>query len=82
MIAELLELRNTLSDIAAELYGDLYVTNEAFWGSPTERQMCEIEEKLTDLGYIQEITPEQIEAARKVIKDLGWDLGSFSEDEI
>jgi len=81
MMNELLELRNTLADIAAELYGDLYVTNEAFWGSPTERQMFEVEERLTDLGYIQEVTPEQIEAAREIAQQMGWD-NLFDEDEI
>jgi len=81
MIIDLLNLRDILSDIAAELYGDLYVTNEAFWGSPTERQMFEVEERLTDLGYIQDVTPEQIVAARKIAEQLGWD-NLFDEDEI
>jgi len=79
MITDLLNLRDILSDIAAELYGDLYVTNEAFWGSPTERQMFEVEEKLTDLGYTQDVTPEQIEAARKIARQLGWDLEGFND---
>jgi hypothetical protein len=77
MITELLELRDVLTDIAAELYGDMFVTNEAFWGSPTERQMFEVEERLTDLGYTQEATPEQIEMAREIARQMGWDLEDF-----
>jgi len=77
MITELLELRDVLTDIAAELYGDMFVTNEAFWGSPTERQMFEVEERLSNLGYIQDVTPEQIEMAREIARQMGWDLEDF-----
>ena len=31
MIEELLDKRNTLTDIAAELYGDLFITVDEFW---------------------------------------------------
>tara|TARA_R110000822_G_scaffold254058_1_gene380445 strand:+ start:618 stop:881 length:264 start_codon:yes stop_codon:yes gene_type:complete len=81
MIAELLELRNILTDIASELYGELYVTNDSFWDSPTEQQMAEVEEKLVDLGHTTDITPEQLEAARKIAKEMGMD-DLFEEDEI
>ena len=36
MIDELLEERDNLFEIASVLYGDMFVTNESFWGSPTE----------------------------------------------
>jgi hypothetical protein len=81
VIAELLELRNILADIASELYGDLYVANDSFWGSPTEGQMAKVEERLVDLGHTTDISPEQLEAARKIAKEMGMD-GLFEEDEI
>ena len=81
MIAELLELRNILADIASELYGDLYVTNYSFWGSPTEGQMAKVEERLVDLGHTTDISPEQLEAARKIAKEMGMD-DLFEGDEI
>ena len=74
-------MRNILTDIASELYGELYVTNDSFWDSPTEQQMAEVEEKLVDLGHTTDITPEQLEAARKIAKEMGMD-DLFEEDEI
>ena len=44
-IQELLEKRNTLTEIAAILYGDDYITKEEFWGSPTEKEMEVVEKK-------------------------------------
>jgi hypothetical protein len=41
MIDELLEERDNLFEIASVLYGDMFVTNESFWGSPTELQLKE-----------------------------------------
>jgi hypothetical protein len=32
MIDELLEERDNLFEIASVLYGDIFVTNESFWG--------------------------------------------------
>tara|TARA_R110000868_G_scaffold290519_1_gene550709 strand:+ start:399 stop:662 length:264 start_codon:yes stop_codon:yes gene_type:complete len=81
MIAELLELRNILTDIASELYGDLYVANDAFWDSPTEQQMAEVEGKLINLGHTTDISPEQLEAAIKIAKGMGMD-DLFEEDGI
>ena len=39
-----------LSEIAAELYGDLWIMNEKFWGSPTEKELREVTMQLIDLG--------------------------------
>lgn len=80
MIKELLEQRNVLSEIAAELYGDLYVMNDKFWGSPTEKQMNVVEDSLHNLGWRDEIAPEMLDAARNIAKDLGWDLEEDEED--
>ena len=80
MINELLEKRELLSEIASELYGDLYVTNDKFWGSPTEKQMMEVEHSLDNLGWRDEMTPEMLEAAKQIAKDLGLDLEEDEED--
>jgi hypothetical protein len=80
MVNELLEKRELLSEIAVELYGELYVTNDKFWGSPTEKQMMEVEHRLDNLGWRDDITPEMLEAAKQIAKDLGLDLGNEEED--
>jgi hypothetical protein len=74
MIKELLEKQEVLGEIAAELYGDLWIMNEKFWGSPTERELREVAFKLIDLGYTAEPTPEQEEAAKEIAKKLGFEL--------
>jgi len=51
MIEELLEHRQILFQIAEELYGDLWIGEEAFWGSPTEQQLLGVHEKLFNLGW-------------------------------
>lgn len=78
MINELLEKRELLSEIATELYGDLYVMNDKFWGSITEKQMSKVEDSLSNLGWRDEMTPEMVAAAKIIAKDLGFD---FEEDE-
>lgn len=78
MIKELLERQIILSEIAVELYGELWVMNEKFWGSPTERELWEVTNRLIDLGFTLSPTPEQEEAARIIAKNLG--LGLDSED--
>lgn len=70
MIEELLEKRNVLIDIAAELYGDLFITVDEFWGSPTERQMAIVDDELADLGWEPETTPEIIALAEILLQDL------------
>ena len=70
MIKELLEKREVLTDIAAELYGDLFITVDEFWGSPTERQMGIIDQELADLGWEPETTPEIVALAEILLQDL------------
>ena len=77
MIKELLEKQEVLGDIAAELYGDLWIMNEKFWDSPTERELREVTMQLIDLGVTVEPTEEQEELAKKIAKKFGFEL----EDE-
>lgn len=70
MIKELLDKRDTLTDIAAELYGDLFITVDEFWGSPTERQMSIVDQELADLGWEPEVTPEIEALAEMLLQDL------------
>jgi hypothetical protein len=74
MIKELKKLQNVLHDIAAELYGDLWIMNDKFWGSPTERQLREVTMQLIDLGETIEPTEEQEELAKKIAKKFGFEL--------
>lgn len=79
MIEELLENREDLFEIAALLYGDSFITNQDFWGSPTERHLQELYEELFARGYkFPEPSSEQIEQAKKIAKDL--DLGLEFDD--
>jgi hypothetical protein len=77
MIKELKKKQNLLSEIAAELYGDLWIMNEKFWDSPTERELREVTMQLIDLGVTVEPTEEQEELAKKIAKKFGFEL----EDE-
>jgi len=74
MVKELKKLQNVLHDIAAELYGDLWIMNDKFWGSPTERQLREVTMQLIDLGETIEPTEEQEELAKKIAKKFGFEL--------
>ena len=74
MIKELKKLQNVLHDIAAELYGDLWIMNDKFWDSPTERQLREVTMQLIDLGETIEPTEEQEELAKKIAKKFGFEL--------
>jgi hypothetical protein len=70
-IEELLEQRSVLVEMAAVMYGDMYVTNENFWKSSIDKDMYMIEEELMDLGHEEEgITPEMEEAALLLFMDL------------
>jgi TRAP-type C4-dicarboxylate transport system substrate-binding protein len=80
MVNELLEQREILADIAVELYGDMFVTNDKFWNSPTENQMREVEEQLEEWGHRDILTSEQKEAAKIIAKDLGIDFEDDEED--
>ena len=70
MINELLEKRDILGDIAIELYGDYWITEEAFWGSPTERDLQEVNQQLIDLGWTDDSSPEEEAFADKIIELL------------
>jgi regulator of sirC expression with transglutaminase-like and TPR domain len=74
MIKELKKLQSILHDMAAELYGDLWIMNDKFWGSPTERQLREVTMQLIDLGETIEPTEEQEELAKKIAKKFGFEL--------
>ena len=74
MIKELLEKQDVLGDIATELYGDLWIMNEKFWGSPTERELAEVTMSLINLGHRVDYTPEGEEAAKIVAKKFGFKL--------
>jgi hypothetical protein len=75
MIQSLLETREALFEIAFELYGEAWVASEKFWGSPTERELTETQDRLYDLGY-EDPAPskEEIKAAKKLAKKLRLDL--------
>jgi hypothetical protein len=74
MIKELKEKQNLLSEIAAVLYGDLWIMNDKFWGSPTEQELREVTMQLIDLGETIEPTGEQEELAKKIAKKFGFEL--------
>jgi len=69
-IQELLEQRDTLSEIASVLYGDSYIFQEEFWGSPTELELKSVWEQLDLLGYQEEITPEMQALGDLIFEDL------------
>ena len=66
MINELLEKRELLNDIATELYGELWVTVDEFWGSPTEKEMAEVQDQLLNLGW----TPDEPNDVERAIADI------------
>ena len=70
MINELLEKRDILGDIAVELYGDFWITEEEFWGSTTEQQLKEVNDQLLDLGWEDTATEEEIAFADKIMELL------------
>ena len=74
MMNELLEHRQILFQIAEELYGELWIGEEAFWGSPTEQQLLGVHERLFNLGWSEDITPKQFETAKEIAKILGLEL--------
>ena len=79
-IQELLHERGTLHEIASVLYGDFYVIQQDFWGSPTERELKRVYEQLELLGYEDPITEEQ-QAIGEMIFDKLVDEGIFPPDE-
>jgi hypothetical protein len=80
-IEELLEQRSVLVEMAAVMYGEMYVTNEHFWKSSIEKDMFVIEEELMNLGHEEEgITPE-MEFAAQIIFDLLKLNGTIPDEE-
>ena len=79
-IQELLHERGTLHEIASVLYGDFYVVQQDFWGSPTERELKRVYEQLELLGHEDPITEEQ-QAIGEMIFDKLVDEGIFPPDE-
>ena len=70
MINELLEKRDILGDIAIELYGDFWITEEAFWGSQTENDLREVNEQLEELGWVEPASEDEIALADKILEML------------
>ena len=80
-IQELLNERETLNEIARVMYGDLYVVQQDFWGSPTERELKRVYEQLELLGHEDPITEEQQAIGEMIFQGL-VDNGIFTlEDE-
>lgn len=69
-ITDLLEKREALFDIAAELYGPLFVTNTSFWDSPTEVELREVHVALSNSEYKQELDREVEEGLKELQKFL------------
>jgi hypothetical protein len=72
MYNDLLLMRDILSDIASELYGDLYVCNDDFWNSPTEREMYKVEESLSNLGFKYIPSPEMVAIVDMIAQEKGY----------
>ncbi len=67
-IQDLLDQKDTLSEIAALMYGDDYILHKEFWNSPTERELFQVWEQLDLLGYEEPIT-EEMQALGDLIFD-------------
>jgi len=79
-IQELLDKQITLHDIASVLYGEDYIFQKQFWGSPTELEMKEIYEQLDILGYEEPISEEMWALGDMIFNDLK-NQGFFPEDD-
>lgn len=62
-IEQLLQLQTDLADIAYELYGEEWISNDKFWGSVTEKQMALVTNRMFDLGFQHEPNEEEIKVA-------------------
>ena len=78
MIKELLEKRELLNDIATELYGELWVTVDEFWGSPTEKEMAEravyFSRESSSATQEQTAASEEISASASSLAELAGQL--------
>jgi len=86
-IQELLEKRDILTDIAAELYGDDYIAKDEFWNSPTEKEMFQVESQLRDLGHEDPEVSDEMNALAQIILDdlikrglVDWDEEEEGEE--
>ena len=73
-LEELLQQRDTLTEISAELYGEMFVENENFWGSVTEKQMASVVEEIIELGYIEHFSDEVRNHADRIFRRFFGDL--------
>jgi hypothetical protein len=69
-IQELLEKRDTLCDIASVLYGNDFIFQKEFWGSPTESEMEQLYKQLELLGYEEPISEEMWALGDIIFNDL------------
>ena len=73
-IGELLRQRDILTEISAELYGEMFVENEDFWGSVTERQMADVVEELIGLNFVDEYDDEVRNHVDRIFRRFFGDL--------
>ena len=73
-LEELLQQRDILTEMSAVLYGDLFVENEDFWGSVTEKQMSQVVEEIIELGYIEQYDDEVRNHADRIFRKFFGDL--------
>ena len=73
-LEELLQQRDILTEISAELYGEMFVENENFWGSVTEKQMASVVEEIIELGYIEHFSDEVRNHADRIFRRFFGDL--------
>ncbi len=75
MIEQLLEIRALLFDAAESLYGEDWLTDKRFWGSPTELQLMDNTFELENLGYnFPQPSQQELDKAKQIAKDLGLGL--------
>lgn len=64
-----------LFETAEALYGEMFLMEDKFWGSVTDRQLQENTIQLETLGHqFEQPTEEQLEAAKELAKKLGFGL--------
>ena len=69
-IQDLLDQKDTLSEMASLLYGDDYILHKEFWNSPTERELFQVWKQLDLLGYEEPITEEMQALGDLIFDDL------------
>ena len=79
-IQDLLDQKDTLSEMASLLYGDDYILHKEFWNSPTERELFQVWKQLDLLGYEEPIT-EEMQALGDMIFDDLVDKGIIPLDD-